>query len=119
MTQKIYFGNNYQSRMNNLIKKINPKSILLVTGKKSYTTSGAKEIINIATENYKTHRFSDFSNNPKLEDTLKGIYVFKKFNPDLIITVGGGSVLDMGKQINILSNNSNIKNSIISFFYRR
>ena len=102
MTQKIFFGNNLQLKINNLIKKINPSSILLVTGQKSYTISGADQIINTATKDYKTYRFSSFSNNPKIEDTLKGVKLIKKVNPNLIIAVGGGSVIDMGKQINIL-----------------
>ena len=114
MTQKIFFGNNLQSKINNLIKKINPSSILLVSGQKSYSISGADQIINEATKKYKTYRFSSFSNNPKIEDTLKGIKLIKEIKPNLIIAVEGGSVIDMGKQINILSNNSNIKDLIIS-----
>jgi alcohol dehydrogenase class IV len=36
-------------------------------------------------------------------DVKKGIQYFKDFKPDLIIAVGGGSVLDMAKLINIFS----------------
>ena len=46
MTQKIFFGNNLQLKINNLIKRLTPVLFLLVTGQKSYTISGADQIIN-------------------------------------------------------------------------
>ena len=30
--------------------------------------------------------FSDFSSNPKIEDVKKGVKLFNKFNPDIIIS---------------------------------
>ena len=34
---------------------------------------------------------------------LTGFDVYKKFQPDLVIAVGGGSVIDIAKSINIFS----------------
>ena len=112
--QKIFFGNNQQSRLKSLIKSIKPNMIFLVTGDKSYLLSGSKKLIDEVSMGYKTYRFSNFSNDPKLEDVKNGVELIKKIKPDLIISIGGGSAIDMGKQINILSKNTkDIKNIII------
>ena len=41
---------------------------------------------------------------PKIEDIYKGVNIIKQHRPDFIISIGGGSVIDMGKLINILAN---------------
>ena len=48
-------------------------------------------------------RFCDFTPNPKLEDAQAGINLVKQVRPDIVIAIGGGSVIDMGKLIAILS----------------
>ena len=45
---------------------------------------------------------SGFSPNPKFEEVCKGIQTVKEFNPDLIIGVGGGSILDIAKILSCL-----------------
>ena len=49
--------------------------------------------------------FSDFETNPKLKDIKKGISIFKKAKPNVVIAVGGGSVIDVAKAINALATN--------------
>jgi alcohol dehydrogenase class IV len=61
-----------------ILKKDSPKNIFLVTGKKSYFSSGAEKIINELLGEYSFQRFSDFNKNPKIEDVDKGILLFKK-----------------------------------------
>ena len=48
-------------------------------------------------------RFYDFEVNPKIEDVYDGVRMALKMKPDLIVAIGGGTVLDMAKLINILS----------------
>lgn len=79
--------------------------IFVVTGKKSYETSGAKNELDPFFKNKEVFRFSDFNVNPSLEDLKKGVNQFKAFNPDVLIAIGGGSALDMGKLINVVSAN--------------
>jgi alcohol dehydrogenase class IV len=43
--------------------------------------------------------FKDFSVNPKLEEARVGYELFKQSNCDLILAVGGGSIIDMSKII--------------------
>ena len=91
--------------------------VFLVTGKNSYKSSGAEKYLSNLTKDKITFRFSDFEVNPTIEDLSKGVQKFDEFNPDIVIAIGGGSVIDMAKLINVVSANSHssskqiIKNS--------
>ena len=101
--QEEYIGERSLTNLKQIIEKINAKKILLLTGKKSYSTSDAKTKLEPFLRNLKVTRFSDFEVNPKIEDVYAGVSLALKKNPDLIIAIGGGTVIDMAKLINILS----------------
>lgn len=103
MKQIEYFGEGTIENINEIIRNQNIERVLLVTGKGSYESSGAKMQLNPITEMCKTKRFFDFSPNPELEDVLNGIQVCRDFDPQMIIAVGGGSTIDMGKLIRIFT----------------
>jgi alcohol dehydrogenase class IV len=103
MVQQYYMGEQSIVNLETVLKRIVPNNIFLVTGKKSYETSGAKYKMENILRNYVYTRFFDFAENPRYEDVKKGLDVFDKTKHDLIIAVGGGSVLDMAKLINIVS----------------
>lgn len=65
--------------------------------------SGAEGILDALFVNTDVYRFSDFSENPKLEDIEPGIAAYRSFQPDLVIAIGGGSAIDTAKLINILA----------------
>lgn len=73
--------------------------VLLVTGKQSYEVSGAKSFIEDCLFGLDVNitRFCNFSNNPNIVDLKKGLVLTKAFMPSVIIAIGGGSVIDMGK----------------------
>lgn len=52
--------------------------------------------------------FSDIKPDPDFETVLNGWEVLKKFNPDCILALGGGSVIDAAKSIWLLSSENNI-----------
>jgi alcohol dehydrogenase class IV len=74
-----------------------------VTGKSSYGKSGAQEIMESLLKGIPYFRFSDFEENPKLEDVEKGIELFNREKCELTIAIGGGSAIDIAKLINSLS----------------
>lgn len=100
MSQLVKFGNDTIKYLSEFLKVKSPKHIFLVTGKESYFNCGAKDEILPILREYNYTRFFDFEENPKIEDVEIGVQIFKENKCDLIIAVGGGSVIDMGKLIN-------------------
>jgi alcohol dehydrogenase len=78
---------------------LNAEKVFLVTGKKSYTDSGAKELIESLKGFFKFVRFNDFEDNPNIVDVEKGVQLFKENACDCILAIGGGSSIDMAKLI--------------------
>lgn len=87
---------------NKLKQHYSGKSILLVTGKSSYVTCGAEAILQDALNHEKVTRFYDFEVNPKIEDAQRGVKLARDAGIEVIIAVGGGSVIDMAKLIKAL-----------------
>lgn len=99
-------------RLSEIIEKENPKSIFLVTGKKSYENSNIPIQIKSLCQNINVTRFSDFRENPLLIDAERGFQQYKENNCDFIIAIGGGSVIDMAKIICSLTANDDIEKSL-------
>jgi alcohol dehydrogenase class IV len=75
------------------------KNILLVTGKQSFETSGAKQICSQLLKSQRVVQFMDFDVNPKIDDAIKGAKLAKENAIEIIISIGGGSVLDTAKLV--------------------
>lgn len=86
-----------------IVEKHHAKRILAVTGKNSFRKSGASIALNQYLGDREIIHFSDFEVNPRLEDALAGIKLIEQTKPDMIIAIGGGSAMDMGKLITTLS----------------
>ncbi len=100
--QKEFFGVGAIQNLEKLLKEYNPKKIFLVCGKKSFYLSGASEKIKPLIKHI-PHIVFNPTPNPKIEEIKRGIALFRNFKPDLIIAVGGGSVIDSAKSINTLA----------------
>ncbi len=98
---KIYFGNNQEEKVGQYIKEYGFNNILLVRGKKSALKSGLldKVIWSLKKENISFDILSDIEANPTLEKVNEGIKMYLKKPYELILAVGGGSVIDTSKLI--------------------
>ena len=105
MQQQEYIGFGSMGELSGILEAHKHESIFLVTGKVSYETSGAKKAIEGQLGGYRVKRFYDFSVNPRLEDIERGIDVFREGEFDLVIAIGGGTVMDVAKSVNILAAN--------------
>lgn len=91
------------SRMNEFGRKA-----LIVTGKKSAKVSGAlQDVENALTkQKIKYQIFDRVENNPSLLNITAGAEYARKYAPDFIIGIGGGSPLDAAKAISVLVTNN-------------
>lgn len=106
MRQKGFVGLGAIKNLGKILKKHKPSKIFLVCGKNSYEKSGAKNAIEPFLKNFKVVRFNNFQENPKLNDIMKGIQIFRKEGCDFVIAVGGGSAIDIAKSIKLVAANS-------------
>ena len=93
------------------------KKILILCGKKSFKESGAKIFFEKLLNNHKIQFYYKKYPYPDVEELKEIILYIKKFSPELIIAVGGGSVLDYAKVANVLFNSLNIEKEITNSTY--
>jgi alcohol dehydrogenase class IV len=103
MPQKAFIGPGSLAHIQEIVESYRAKKVLLVTGRDSYTELGIMDALVPYLEAYDVVRFFDFTPNPKLEETQAGIDLIKGERPDIVIAIGGGSVIDMGKLIVIMA----------------
>lgn len=108
-TQKIELGVGCSANLRKTLKMYGLSKILAVTGRGSFKSSGAKNMLANALEGFHVTYFDDFSPNPKLNDAKRGARLINEHGIELVISVGGGSVLDMAKLIKAFS--SDIENT--------
>lgn len=100
--QTVYIGAGEVDRLQGICAREGVRSIFLVTGKDSFTSSGAETKLQPLLSLYGITRFSDFRANPVIEDVERGMELFREKKHDIVLAVGGGSVLDLAKSVNAL-----------------
>lgn len=98
---KEYIGKDLKTSLEDIFRQEKPRKVLLVTGKESYQKSPAKAFFDGCCKTIELVTFNDFSPNPKHEEVSRAVNLLAKNVPDLIIGVGGGSVMDFAKLINV------------------
>ncbi len=94
-----YFGIGSIERLQDILAQEKPHHIFLIHGKESYRASGADQKLSPILAGYHVIHFTDFSANAKVEDVETGIAQFREHSCDLVVAIGGGSALDLGKAI--------------------
>jgi alcohol dehydrogenase len=95
------------------LKKLKKKKKFIITGKNSYYLSGASKFFDQHL-NENTNFFFKKENIPTFIELKKIILRLKKFKPDIIFAIGGGSVMDYAKIANNLNDLNNLKKNIIN-----
>ena len=93
--QKIIFSSDFKDSLSNFLN--DGMKVLLFTGNNSFKYfEKNKSILEIFSKTKFIH-LSNFSVNPKKDELDFLSLKAKNFNPDLIVAIGGGSVIDMAK----------------------
>ncbi len=100
---KEYLGWNTLSNIEDALRELGSKNILLVTGRSSYAACGAKAILDSILMSYTVTHFPVFTELPNLETITQGIECAREKKIDTVIGLGGGNALDTAKSIALLA----------------
>lgn len=106
--------------LNDIKKFVNVKTykkIFIICGKKSFSSSGAKEFFKTMVNFKQIKIFYKTSEFPILEELLVIIKNIKNFKPDLILAVGGGAVIDYAKIANVVEARFDLADLIMNYSY--
>lgn len=104
MKQQINSGNNFSQVFPKFLKENDYKNLLIFTGKKSYENSNFKLILENELKNVSTHFYNDLIPNPTDISIERAVSKLKGMDFDLIVAIGGGSIIDAAKIINFFMN---------------
>jgi len=100
----VWVGNDRINDLELACDNLRIKKPLFVTDKDLINLLFIKEIISNIKKKFRELKvYSDFSGNPVGENVDEGVIQFKRHNCDGVITIGGGSALDVGKAIAFMS----------------
>ncbi len=102
----IWVGKNRAKDLEKACVEIKTLKPLLVTDKDLINLEFIKDLVNNLEKKFQLSTFSNFSGNPTGENVDEGVEVFKKNSCDSVVTIGGGSALDVGKAIAFMSGQS-------------
>ncbi|MCF8304182.1 MAG: iron-containing alcohol dehydrogenase [Bacteroidales bacterium] len=98
----LHFGKDVTDKLASSVEKYG-KRVLLVYGKGSIKKSGIydKVINQLSPAGAEVFEYSGIKSNPLVEDVDKAAHLGREKNVDLVLAVGGGSVVDSAKIISI------------------
>ncbi|NIA10985.1 MAG: iron-containing alcohol dehydrogenase [Nitrospiraceae bacterium] len=101
---KIIFGASNVEKVGKEVGDIG-KKVLMIIGQKSAEETGTLEkcISLIEKEGVQIEVYKGITTNPLESVIEKGVKIAKSFEPEAIITIGGGSVHDAGKAISLMA----------------
>jgi len=104
MINEIIIGNLEES-LNELLFKKNSKSILVITGNRSFKNSLAEKYFIKRSLKSKINIYRKTELNPTYNEVLKLLKQIKSVKYDIIVCYGGGSVIDFSKLISLYKDN--------------
>lgn len=112
LAPEFIFGKDARLMAGNYCKKLGGKKIFLITDEGLLKTQWIKETEeNLREQHLEFVIYSSVSPNPRDQEVMAGALEYKNNKCNLILAVGGGSVIDCAKGIGIVtSNHANIKN---------
>ncbi|NLB49098.1 MAG: iron-containing alcohol dehydrogenase [Erysipelotrichia bacterium] len=98
---KIYFGSNKEKAIGQICRDGGYHKVFIVIGQGSVKRNGLldKVIVSLNEADVQHHLLEGVRANPQIELCREGIKEALDFKPDLILAIGGGSVIDTAKNI--------------------
>lgn len=100
-----FIGKDSVKNLPKILIENNFKNVFYITGNSPLEQGNIDKVQSIIEKECKFFHFNDIVPTPTIEGIRKALNLFRKGNYDLIIAMGGGSVLDIGKCVSIFSTN--------------
>jgi alcohol dehydrogenase class IV len=105
MNMNEYISNGSIKKLNKIIKKNKFKKAFYITGNSALEQVNIEKVQKIIENNCNIFHYNEISPTPNIEGVKRALTSFKKGHYDVIIAMGGGSVLDIGKSVSIFCTN--------------
>lgn len=102
---EVFFNQNVTEEIINYTNKFSVKKIFVVSGGQA-TSAIAMKVIEELSGLFSVDYFTGVSTNPTDSMVYNATCKAAKFSPDVIVTIGGGSVHDCGKAVSVLLSNT-------------
>lgn len=101
ISTKFFFGYKSINNLSAIFKELNTKKVLVIIGKESAKRNGSyKDAIDeLERAKQKYIVFSDVKTNTWVDEVRKAINISKGYKVEIILAIGGGSVIDCAKWI--------------------
>ncbi len=100
---KLYFGKDKHLQVGKIFTSLDAKKVLVFIGQGSVKSSGLLDVVlsclNIETIEYKV--LEGIRPNPTAELAREFVEIAKEFEPDFLLAIGGGSVIDTAKLVSV------------------
>jgi alcohol dehydrogenase YqhD (iron-dependent ADH family) len=103
MPTRYHFGKTAFNKIKDEIKSVSSK-VLVIYGKGSVKKYGILDNVLKELDGCEIKEFSGIEPNPRIETLRECIDLAREFKPDILLAVGGGSVLDGTKLISAAVN---------------
>jgi alcohol dehydrogenase class IV len=100
-----FIGKGSVEQLQKILIENNFKKIFFITGNSPLEQGNINKVQSIIEKECIIFHFNDIVPTPTIKGLKKALNLFRKGNYDLIIAMGGGSVLDIGKSVSIFSTN--------------
>ncbi len=98
---KLYFGRGKEKQVGEILAGYNASKVLIIIGQGSVKKTGLLDVVigSLNKNNIQHKLLEGVRPNPTIDFVVEGLKVAKEFQPDFILAVGGGSVIDTAKLI--------------------
>ncbi|ANP56256.1 hypothetical protein AVL59_02550 [Streptomyces griseochromogenes] len=98
-----HLGAGAAARLGDALDALGAERVLVVHGRTSYRRCGADRIVEALSAHHTVEHFDGVRPNPDIEQIRAGIDVMRRFAPQAVVGIGGGSSLDVAKTIAVLA----------------
>ena len=100
---KVVFGKDTIEKLSDEVKALGSKKVMVVYGSSRIEQNGLLSIVmkKLKKADADFICFPGVKANPTLSHAKEGVIIAKKYKPDLLLAIGGGSVIDTAKAISV------------------